>query len=168
MWAVGCILGELLINKPLLPGSGEIAQIDLIIELLGTPSEAIWPGFSQLPACQKFTLRQQPYNNMKAKFPQLSQTGLRLLNFLFMYDPKKRATAKESLLSTYFKEPPIPCDPKFMPTFPQHRNMSRNAPSTSSSSIMSRLEESSASSRLGNFSRVGNDLMEMIKRRRYE
>lgn len=164
MWAVGCILGELLIHKPLLPGNGEIAQIDLIIELLGTPSESIWPGFSQLPACQKFTLRSQPYNNLKTKFPHLSQAGLRLLNFLFMYDPKKRATAKESLLSTYFKESPLPCDRKLMPSFPQHRNMSRNAAS-SSSSYASRLDNSNNSR---NMSRIPNDLMDLIKKRRYE
>lgn len=169
MWAVGCILGELLIHKPLLPGNGEIAQIDLIIELLGTPSESIWPGFSQLPACQKFTLRSQPYNNLKTKFPHLSQSGLRLLNFLFMYDPKKRGSAKESLKSPYFKESPLPCDRKLMPSFPQHRNIPRNvASSSTSSSYAPRLDHGSNNSRAGNMSRAPNDLMEMIKRRRYE
>ena len=41
--AVGCILAELLAHKPLLPGSSEIQQVDLIVQLLGTPSESIWP-----------------------------------------------------------------------------------------------------------------------------
>ncbi|CAG4954590.1 unnamed protein product [Colias eurytheme] len=40
-----------------------------------------------------------------------------------MYDPNKRATAEECLQSSYFKEQPLPCDPKLMPSFPQHRNM---------------------------------------------
>lgn len=35
MWAAGCILGELLLHKPLLPGKTEIQQIEMIIELLG-------------------------------------------------------------------------------------------------------------------------------------
>lgn len=35
MWATGCILGELLGHKPLLPGKSEIQQIELIIDLLG-------------------------------------------------------------------------------------------------------------------------------------
>lgn len=123
MWAVGCILGELLAHKPLLPGTSEISQIDRIVDLLGTPNESIWPGFNSLPACKNFTLKQQPYNNLKTKFPWLSQVGLRLLNFLFMFDPKKRATAAECLQSSYFKEAPLPLDPKLMPSFPQHRNM---------------------------------------------
>ncbi|XP_042865936.1 cyclin-dependent kinase 10-like isoform X2 [Penaeus japonicus] len=123
MWAAGCILGELLLHKPLLPGKSEIEQINLIINLLGTPNDNIWPDFSQLPAIENFTLKPQPYNNLKTKFPMLSSSGHRLLNFLFMYDPKRRATAEECLESSYFKEHPLPCDPRMMPTFPQHRNL---------------------------------------------
>uniref|UniRef100_A0A8C8Z7V6 Cyclin dependent kinase 10 n=1 Tax=Prolemur simus TaxID=1328070 RepID=A0A8C8Z7V6_PROSS len=107
MWAVGCILAELLAHKPLLPGTSEIHQIDLIVQLLGTPSENIWPGFSKLPLVGQYSLRKQPYNNLKHKFPWLSEAGLRLVNFLFMYDPKKRATAGDCLESSYFKEKPL-------------------------------------------------------------
>ena len=112
--ALGCVLAELLAHKPLLPGTSEIHQVDLIVQLLGTPSENIWPvsaqppplprlagpapsssprvpqGFSKLPLASQYSLRKQPYNNLKHKFPWLSEAGLRLLNLLFMYDPKKR------------------------------------------------------------------------------
>ncbi|KAJ1521244.1 hypothetical protein ONE63_002929 [Megalurothrips usitatus] len=127
IWAAGCITGELLGHRPLLPGRSEIGQLELIVDLLGTPSDNIWPEFSSLPAVQNFTLRQQPYNNLKQRFPWLSSSGLRLLNFLLMYDPKKRATAEECLESSYFKEAPLPCEPKMMPTFPQHRNLKHKA-----------------------------------------
>ncbi|XP_032245649.1 cyclin-dependent kinase 10 isoform X4 [Phoca vitulina] len=130
MWAMGCILAELLAHKPLLPGTSEIHQVDLIVQLLGTPSENIWPGFSRLPLVGQYSLRKQPYNNLKHKFPWLSEAGLRLLNFLFMYDPKKRATARDGLESSYFKEKPLPCEPELMPTFPHHRNK-RAVPATS-------------------------------------
>lgn len=122
MWSAGCILGELLAHKPLLPGKSEINQLELVVDLLGTPNDNIWPEFSSLPALEDFTLKQQPYNNLKHKFPWLSAAGLRLLNFLFMYDPTKRATADECLQSSYFREAPLPCDPGLMPTFPHHRN----------------------------------------------
>ncbi|XP_070941243.1 cyclin-dependent kinase 10 isoform X5 [Macaca nemestrina] len=114
MWAVGCILAELLAHKPLLPGTSEIHQIDLIVQLLGTPSENIWPGFSKLPLVGQYSLRKQPYNNLKHKFPWLSEAGLRLLHFLFMYDPKKRATAGDCLESSYFKEKPLRECPGFL------------------------------------------------------
>jgi cyclin-dependent kinase 10 len=125
MWATGCILGELLLHKPLLPGKSEIHQLELIIDLLGTPNDTIWPSYSELPILGSITLKQQPYNNLKHVFTWLSQAGIRLLNFLFMYDPKKRATAEDCLQSSYFKDAPLPCDPELMPSFPQHRNMKR-------------------------------------------
>ncbi|XP_070258990.1 cyclin-dependent kinase 10 isoform X4 [Myotis yumanensis] len=132
MWAMGCVLAELLAHKPLLPGTSEIHQVDLIVQLLGTPSENIWPGFSRLPLVSQYSLRKQPYNNLKHRFPWLSEAGLRLLNLLFMYDPKKRATAGDCLESSYFKEKPLPCEPELMPTFPHHRNK-RAAPTVSES-----------------------------------
>jgi len=121
VWSAGCILGELLAHRPLLPGRSEIHQIDLILDLLGTPNDAIWPGFSKLPALENFTLKKQPYNNLRDTFPWLSDTGIRLLNIMFMFDPKKRASAEDCADSSYFKEQPRPCDPEFMPSFPQHR-----------------------------------------------
>lgn len=47
-------------------------------------------GFSDLPILKNYTLKVQPYNNLKAQFPWLLPSGQKLLNYLFMYDPKKR------------------------------------------------------------------------------
>lgn len=121
MWSTGCIFGELLAHKPLLPGRSEIHQLELIIELFGTPSEAIWPGFDDLPGMADINLKKQPYNNVRHTFPWLTDAGIRLLNFLFMYDPEKRGSAEDALDSSYFKEQPYPCDVEFMPSFPHHR-----------------------------------------------
>ncbi|XP_015783321.1 cyclin-dependent kinase 10 [Tetranychus urticae] len=121
MWAAGCILGELFLHKPLFPGRTEIHQLELIIDLLGTPNDQIWDGFSDLPILKNFSLKRQPYNNIKHVFTWLSAAGQRVLNFLFMYDPTRRATAEEALQSSYFKENPLPCEPEMMPSFPQHR-----------------------------------------------
>ncbi|KAI1297154.1 Cyclin-dependent kinase 10 [Halotydeus destructor] len=120
MWAVGCILGELLLHKPLLEGKSEINQLELIVDLLGTPNETIWPGYDDLPYVQLFSLKDQPYNQIRHHFSGLSSNGVRLLNFLFLYNPKTRATAHECLESSYFKEKPLPCDPVFMPTLPSN------------------------------------------------
>uniref|UniRef100_A0A3B5MTW7 Cyclin dependent kinase 10 n=1 Tax=Xiphophorus couchianus TaxID=32473 RepID=A0A3B5MTW7_9TELE len=117
MWAVGCILAELLAHKPLLPGTSEIQQVDLIVQLLGTPNENIWPGFSQLPLIGQYSLRKQPYNNLKNKFTWLSDAGHRLLNLLFMYNPQRRFKCGSVFLSQS-----DPCEPELMPTFPHHRN----------------------------------------------
>jgi len=58
--SAGCILGELLAHKPLLPGRSEIHQIEMVVEMFGTPNDIIWPGFSELPGMQKCTLKKQP------------------------------------------------------------------------------------------------------------
>lgn len=107
MWAAGCIFGELYLQKPLLPGTSEIHQIELIIDLIGTPNDKIWPGFSDLPVAQAYHMKQQPYNNVAAIFTNVSSSGIQLLNMLLMYDPRRRATAEESLESSYFKESPL-------------------------------------------------------------
>lgn len=42
IWSIGCIFSELLTGKPLFPGKNVVHQLDLMTELLGTPSaEAI-------------------------------------------------------------------------------------------------------------------------------
>jgi hypothetical protein len=48
-----CLVGELLVHRPLLPGKSDIHQLALIIELLGTPTEKLWPGLAKLPVMQK-------------------------------------------------------------------------------------------------------------------
>ncbi|KAL7072987.1 hypothetical protein ACQ4LE_007849 [Meloidogyne hapla] len=116
MWACGCIMGELLLHKPLMPGKDEIDQIRLIIGLLGTPTEKIWPGMSKLPILEKMQLMKQPYNNIKAVFADRAPECLKLLNSLFVYDPKRRATAEQCLDNEYFRRSPLPCDPSMMPS----------------------------------------------------
>lgn len=121
VWSVACIFGELLLHKPLLPGRTEFNQIELIVSLLGSPNETIWPGLSKFEFFESFSLKQQPYNNLKHTFPWLSQSGIDLLHSMFMYDPNKRATTSECLKSKYFIEKPLPCEPDLMPSFPHHR-----------------------------------------------
>ena len=58
--SAGCILGELLAHRVLLPGRTEIHQLELIIDMFGSPNDTIWPGFSDLPALQNFSLKKQP------------------------------------------------------------------------------------------------------------
>jgi hypothetical protein len=36
-------------GKPIFPGDSEIDELFRIFRLLGTPTEAVWPGVSSLP-----------------------------------------------------------------------------------------------------------------------
>lgn len=60
MWSVGCIFGELILNKPLFPGQGEPDQILKIFKILGAPTEERWPGVSLLPNTSKLNLSRFP------------------------------------------------------------------------------------------------------------
>ncbi|CAM8879519.1 unnamed protein product [Rhodiola kirilowii] len=128
MWSLGCIMAELLSKKPLFDGKTEVEQLDKIFRTLGTPSEAIWPGFSKLPGVKVNFVKHQ-YNLLRKKFPAtsftgspvLSDAGFNLLNKLLTYDPDKRITAEAALNHDWFREVPLPKSKEFMPTFPaQH------------------------------------------------
>jgi len=45
---VGCIFFEMASGRPLFAGSAVDEQLHLIVKLLGTPNELMWPGVSQL------------------------------------------------------------------------------------------------------------------------
>lgn len=122
MWAVGCIFCELLSNEPLFPGRSEKDQIELIVNLLGTPNESIWPGFSSLPIAKRISLKKQPYNNIKQKYHWLSDIGIKLIHGLLTYDPEMRLSAREARRSHYLREKPLPVEPEMMPTYPHLRN----------------------------------------------
>uniref|UniRef100_A0A0K0CXT4 Protein kinase domain-containing protein n=1 Tax=Angiostrongylus cantonensis TaxID=6313 RepID=A0A0K0CXT4_ANGCA len=117
-WAAGCILGELLLHRPLLPGKSDVEQIDKIINLLGTPTTKIWAELETMPLLENFTLKTQPFNNVKVVFESASSSSIDLLNALFMYDPKKRISAANALAHPFFTERPFPCDPVLIPSLP--------------------------------------------------
>eukprot|EP00040_Diaphanoeca_grandis_P039406 m.258965 g.258965 ORF g.258965 m.258965 type:complete len:735 (-) comp37392_c0_seq1:155-2359(-) len=118
MWSVGCIFAEVLTQKALFPGTSDINQIKIIFKLLGTPSEAIWKGFNDLPIVKKVNFQQFPYSELLKKFSFLTQNGYDLLESMLRYDPEKRARAIDSLSHKYFLESPKPCPPDMFPHWP--------------------------------------------------
>lgn len=58
------------------------------------------------------------HNNLRGKFPYMTEHAFDLLSRLLCYDPKQRITAEEALRHPYFSESPPPKDPSLFPTFP--------------------------------------------------
>ncbi|XP_019944743.2 cyclin-dependent kinase 11B isoform X1 [Paralichthys olivaceus] len=126
MWSVGCIFGELLTQKPLFPGKSEIDQINKIFKDLGSPSEKIWPGYSELPAVKKMTFTEYPYNNLRKRFGALlSDQGFDLMNKFLTYCPSKRIVSDEALKHEYLRETPLPIEPSMFPTWPAKSEQQR-------------------------------------------
>ncbi|BBH04174.1 MAP kinase 9 [Prunus dulcis] len=127
IWSIGCIFAEILTGKPLFPGKNVVHQLDLMTDLLGTPSTESIARF-----CHKNALSRLPQNfsiffaltilvirNEKArrylssmrkkqpvpfthKFPNADPLALRLVEQLLAFDPKDRPTAEEALADPYF------------------------------------------------------------------
>jgi cyclin-dependent kinase 10 len=72
----------------------------LIIDLLGTPNEQIWPALPRLPVMQRVELRRQPYNNVRSVFKWLNDDGVQLLNAMFMYDPSRCSLGSRRVATT--------------------------------------------------------------------
>ena len=108
LWAVGCILGELLNNCPLFPGENDIDQLGIVIRNLGTPTEQSWPGVGNLPDYSKITFPDTsgiPYTDM---VPEATPGAVDLLSNLVIYDSNKRLPAKNALKHHFFHELPFP------------------------------------------------------------
>lgn len=127
MWSVGCILAELLLGRPLLPGKTEIDQIDWIFRTFGYPDEITWPDCTKLSGLSSFSASKYSsippaIYNLNAIFTKrnvnLSDAGYDLLLKCFTFDPKRRITAKEALNHEFFKEQPLPKDSSLFPSWP--------------------------------------------------
>lgn len=128
LWALGCIMAELLQFSPLFPGKSELDQLSKIFSVLGTPTEETWAGFSNLPNVRRIHLHPQPDNRLRSLFPApqasvpgsggLSDLGYDLLGGLLALDPAQRTPASVACQHPWFSEPPLPQEEALMPTMP--------------------------------------------------
>uniref|UniRef100_A0A8D0EEQ8 Cyclin dependent kinase 3 n=1 Tax=Salvator merianae TaxID=96440 RepID=A0A8D0EEQ8_SALMN len=92
-------------RKALFPGDSEIDQLFRIFRTLGTPTELLWPGVTQLPD-YKGNFPKWPRKDMKVVIPNLDRDGRDLLVQLLLYDPNRRISAKAALNHRYFWQLP--------------------------------------------------------------
>jgi serine/threonine protein kinase len=88
-WSIGCIFAELCCRKPLFPGDSEIDQLFRIFRCLGTPTEDLWPGCTQLPNFQECFPKWTP-KRMREEVPNIEEGGADLLAHLVIYTAERR------------------------------------------------------------------------------
>lgn len=113
LWAMGCIIAELLLRVPFLPGDTDLGQLTKIFEVCGTPSEDAWPGVTHLPDYVSF--KEMPGIPFREIFSAATDDLLRLLTWCFVLDPSKRCTATQALKLPYFSNSPPPTPGHLLP-----------------------------------------------------
>ncbi|XP_022977733.1 mitogen-activated protein kinase 9 [Cucurbita maxima] len=103
IWSIGCIFAEMLASKPLFPGKSVAHELDLITDLLGTPSaECIAKIRNEKSKRYLSGMRKKHPIPLSRKFPNADPLALRLLERLLAFDPDDRPSAEEALADPYF------------------------------------------------------------------
>ncbi|KAI9786860.1 MAG: serine/threonine protein kinase, CMGC, CDC2/CDK sub [Geoglossum umbratile] len=125
MWGVGCVFGEMFVRRPILAGKSDINQLQMIFELVGTPTEDTMPGWSALPGCEGVKdFKPQP-GNLAQQFRLQGSSAISLLSDLMKLDWRKRINAIDALKHPYFGNDPKPARPEEIPRFEDSHELDR-------------------------------------------
>ncbi|KAI9511619.1 Pkinase-domain-containing protein [Russula earlei] len=117
IWGVGCVLGEMFLRHPILPGNSDLDQLEKIWQMCGTPNQHTWPNFDTLPGCEGVRHHNQHPKRLKSVFEQFGAETCDLIDRLLTCNPGERITATQALEHDYFWTDPLPADPKTLPVY---------------------------------------------------
>uniref|UniRef100_A0A1I8FX20 mitogen-activated protein kinase n=1 Tax=Macrostomum lignano TaxID=282301 RepID=A0A1I8FX20_9PLAT len=104
MWSLGCILGEMLLGKPLFPGSSTLNQIERIMSAIPSPSQedirSIGSAYGA-SILEKAAVRGR--RSLESLVPNVDPVAMDLMQRLLQFNPDKRLTAEEALRHPYVR-----------------------------------------------------------------
>ncbi|XP_057458593.1 uncharacterized protein LOC130749281 [Lotus japonicus] len=101
LWSVGCIFGEMIIGNPIFETLYACQnELEAIFRVLGTPTEATWPGVSRFIDYPKYG--KYDTMNLPMIFEAVGPDGLDLLTRMLTLDPDTRISAEAALGHAYF------------------------------------------------------------------
>ncbi len=103
VWSMGLIFAELLNRRTLLPGRDYINQLNLVLDVLGTPSAEDMEQMSDEAKRYIASQPPKPPANFALLFPTASPVTIDFLSRLLTFNPRKRITAKEALSHPYLE-----------------------------------------------------------------
>ncbi|KAL3682807.1 hypothetical protein R1sor_000829 [Riccia sorocarpa] len=104
IWSIGCIFAEVLTGRPLFPGKNVVHQLDLMTDMLGSPSaEAVQRVRNEKAKRYLTSMKKKQPTPFSQKFPNADPLAIRLLEKMLAFDPRDRPTAEQALADPYFK-----------------------------------------------------------------
>ncbi|KAL8152146.1 hypothetical protein V2J09_021954 [Rumex salicifolius] len=127
LWSVGCLLAEMLLGRPILPGRTEVykllafqvEQLHKIFKLCGTPSDD-YVRRNKLPRNFKLPRHYEP--RFEEVFRDISGTASDLMTTLLSLEPADRGTAISALQDKFFSSSPLACDLSDLPVVSMEDN----------------------------------------------
>ena len=112
LWGAGCIMAEMWTRSPIMQGSTEQHQLQLISQLCGSITRDVWPGVESLELFTKLDLVAGQKRRVKERLKHYvrDQYALDLLDKLLTHDPRQRIDSDTALNHDFFWNDPRPTD----------------------------------------------------------
>ncbi|XP_022917595.1 mitogen-activated protein kinase ERK-A [Onthophagus taurus] len=111
IWSVGCILAEMLSNRPIFPGKHYLDQLNHILGVLGSPSqEDLDCIINEKARGYLQSLPFKPKVPWVKLFPTADPKALDLLDKMLTFNPHKRIGVEEALAHKYLEQYYDPAD----------------------------------------------------------
>ncbi|KAF1760809.1 hypothetical protein GCK72_009059 [Caenorhabditis remanei] len=111
IWSVGCILAEMISNRPLFPGKHYLDQLNLILATIGSPtSDDLKCIINDKARSYLISLppkRKLPWERL---YPGADPRALDLLDKMLTFDPNKRISIEDALAHPYLQQYYDPSD----------------------------------------------------------
>ena len=94
VWAAGCIVAEMVLGKPLFRGTSELAMINSVFQLMGTPRQEDYPEIAKM---QYYSPLYPKYPPAQLSFEGLGSDGEDFLKRALVVNPTNRITVEQAL-----------------------------------------------------------------------
>ncbi|GIQ80551.1 hypothetical protein KIPB_001367 [Kipferlia bialata] len=101
VWAVGCLIAELVLLRPLFPGKSEVDQLVQICASLGPPFET-WQDGARLATRMQFRFPSVVCVPLSHTLSGCDPECLSLIQSMLRWDPQKRPSAQAALRHPFF------------------------------------------------------------------